>query len=154
MLSGYDKVSNPKHRSTLRPYSLDMFNEMETTGAPGMFKAFPCRICQQCIKLAFAGCHCCCSSMKFNAGQPCWFCGWQALSSMLLHEHSWLLPWLPGVYKNLCYCNCRTNMSWVHLVVESEANSVNSTENKPLRMQNTILPQLLYKTIERSTDNF
>ena len=86
MLSGYDKVSNLKHRSTPRPYSLDMFDETETAGAPGTFKAFPCRICQECIKLACAGCHCC-SSMKFSAGQPCWFCDWQALRSMWLHEH-------------------------------------------------------------------
>lgn len=98
-LSGYDKVSNLKHRSTSRPCSLDMFNETETTGAPGTFKDFPCRICQEYIKLACAGCHCCCSSMKFSAGQPCWFCDGQALSSMLLHEHCWLLPHLPGVYK-------------------------------------------------------
>lgn len=154
MLSGYDKASNPKHRSTPRPYSLDVFNETETTGVPGMFKAFPCRIRQECIKLTCAGCQCCCSSMKLSAGQPCWFCGWQALSSMLLHEHCWLLPCLPGAYKTLCYCNCRTKVSWVHLVAGLKADSVNSTGNKPSRMQITILPQLLHKTIEKSIDNF
>lgn len=85
-LSGYDKVSHLNHRSTPRPYSLDMINEIETTGAPGAFKAFPCGICQECIKLAWAGCPSCCSSMKFGAGQPRWFGGWQALSSTLLHK--------------------------------------------------------------------
>lgn len=82
-LSGYDKVSHLTHRSTP---SLDMFNEIETTGAPGAFKAFPRGICQECIKLAWAGCPSCCSSMNFGAGQPRWFAGRQALSSTLRHE--------------------------------------------------------------------